>query len=158
MAWQRRLLKDIEELKNAGFKVMPESGDELSIDCFRVVLNGPKDTPYENGSWNIRFTVANTYPFKSPSVGFVEHILHPNVDWASGSICLDALNSKWSPVFTLKHIMETLIPYLMAYPNPDDPLNREAAQLFNENHVQYNARVVENVKRFAHSKPVGIDS
>jgi ubiquitin-conjugating enzyme E2 H len=64
-------------------------------------------------------------------------------------VCLDALNKKWSPVFTLKHVMETLLPYLLAYPNPEDPLNREAAALFNDNPSLYGTRVIENVKRYA---------
>ena len=151
-SWQKRLLKDIEELRKADFVISPEEGTELSLDCFRVQLKGPADTPYANGVWNIRFTVTSTFPFQSPSVGFVEHILHPNIDWASGSVCLDALNKKWSPVFTLKHIMETLLPYLLAYPNPEDPLNREAAALFNDNPSMYGTRVIENVKRYATPK------
>ena len=130
MAWHKRLTKDIADLKESGFEILADDGtDNIKLDCFRIVLNGPPDTPYAKGRWHVRFTFATTYPFTSPSVGFVQHILHPNIDWASGSVCLDALNKKWSPVFTLKHIMETLLPYLLAYPNAQDPLNRDAAAL-----------------------------
>jgi ubiquitin-conjugating enzyme E2 H len=147
--WQKRLTKDLKELEAAGFSVVPDEGPELKYECFRVILKGPDETPYAGGSWHIRFTVSQTYPFNSPSVGFVQHILHPNVDWASGSICLDALNSKWSPVFTLKHIMEDLLPYLLRYPNPDDPLNRDAAALFKSNKEAFIVRALEATRRFA---------
>lgn len=143
-------MKDLAELQASGFEVKADDGSEnIKMDCFRVVLDGPKGTPYESGSWQIRFTFATTYPFTSPSVGFVEHIMHPNIDWASGSVCLDALNKKWSPVFTLKHIMDSLLPYLLAYPNPEDPLNREAALLMQESPEIYTRKVIEATKRYA---------
>ena len=138
-------------MKASGFDVLPESGTEVQLDQFRVLLKGPKDTPYEGGTWHVRFTISPTFPFTSPSVGFVEHIMHPNIDWSSGSICLDALNKKWSPIFTLKHIMDSLLPYLLTYPNPDDPLNRDAAALLRENPPLYATRVKESTKRYATS-------
>jgi len=148
-AWQKRLTRDMVELRNAGFELVPESGTEVQLECFRVKFKGPAETPYAQGQWHIRFTVAPTFPFTSPSVGFVEKILHPNIDWGSGSICLDALNKKWSPVFTLKHILDSLLPYLLAYPNPDDPLNRDAAALLRENSQLYTNQVMEAVIRYA---------
>lgn len=149
--WQKRLTRDLRELEDSGFKVVPESGNEIQLDCFRVILKGPSDTPYAAGTWHVRFTIAPTFPFTSPSVGFVERILHPNVDWQSGSVCLDALNKKWSPVFTLKHIMDSLLPYLLSYPNPDDPLNREAAAHLRADPQGYAVQVVETTLRHAPS-------
>lgn len=149
--WQKRLTRDIQELQQSGFTIVADDGlsEDFQLDCFQVLFDGPKDTPYAGGQWHIRFTIGPTFPFGSPSVGFVEHILHPNIDWASGSICLDALNKKWSPVFTLKHIMETLLPYLLTYPNPDDPLNREAAALLRDNPEAYTLKVLDATKRYA---------
>jgi len=132
--WQKRAARDIKDLIDNGFEVSGENGSkEYNLDTFLVVMHGPKDSPYENNQWQIRFTITNTFPFKSPSVGFVQQILHPNVDEASGSICLDSLNKLWSPVFTLRHVVETILPYLLTYPNADDPLNREAAHLMKTN-------------------------
>ena len=149
-AWHKRLARDLAELKASGYAVTDDEGSETTaLDCFCVELNGPEGTPYHGFKWRVRFTVGPTFPFASPSVGFVQHILHPNVDWSSGSVCLDALNSKWSPVFTLKHIVESLLPYLLAYPNPEDPLNRNAAALLREAPAEYMASAAEQAKRHA---------
>jgi ubiquitin-conjugating enzyme E2 H len=113
----------------SGIDVRGENGEEHTLTNFQTVVHGPKDTPYEGCVWHVRFTIPETFPFSSPSVGFVEKIFHPNVDEASGTICLDTLNKAWSPTITVKHIIETVLPYLLTYPNPDDPLNRDAAHL-----------------------------
>jgi ubiquitin-conjugating enzyme E2 H len=151
MSWRKRANRDIEELIKNGYIVTAEDGsDNYTLENFMSRVQGPADSPYENYSWNVRFAISDKYPFTSPSVGFVQRILHPNIDEESGSICLDILNSAWSPTFTLKHILESYLPLLLNYPNPDDPLNREAASFMK--------RDVEGFKLAAkkHSEKYGI--
>lgn len=151
MAWARRALRDIKDLRDNSFVVLNEDMTEWTdnVKTFLVRLTGPKDTPYENARYHVRFTLSENFPFTSPSVGMVESVYHPNIDLASGSICLDSLNSKWSPVFTLRHVVEVLLPYLLTYPNPEDPLNREAAALMKQHPVSYAAKVKDLVAKYS---------
>lgn len=79
----------------------------------------------------ISFTYGNSghiyrFPANAPSVKFETPVWHPNISLA-GSICLDILQDKWSPMFGINVIYNTLL-LLLESPNPNSPLNAEAGR------------------------------
>ncbi|RVW52853.1 Ubiquitin-conjugating enzyme E2 5 [Vitis vinifera] len=104
---------------------------------------------YEGGVWKIRVELPDAYPYKSPSIGFVNKIFHPNVDELSGSVCLDVINQSWSPMFDLLNVFEVFLPQLLLYPNASDPLNGDAASMMMKNKDQYEKKVKEYCERYA---------
>lgn len=116
---------------------------------FHVKFYGPKGTPYERGVWRLHVELPDSYPYKSPSIGFVNKIFHPNIDSASGSICLDVINSTWSPLYDLINIVEWMIPGLLKEPNGSDPLNNEAATLQLKNPKLYEEKIQEYIENYA---------
>ncbi|KAJ5079446.1 ubiquitin-conjugating enzyme e2 h [Anaeramoeba ignava] len=143
----KRKQKDVMRLIKNGFKLEFET--ESDISTFYVNLTGPKESPYEKGTWKVRVHLPDSYPYKSPSIGFLNKIFHPNIDFQSGSVCLNVINQAWSPMFDLQNIFDIFLPQLLLYPNPNDPLNHEAAILLKKNPEQYNRLVQENVRKFA---------
>ena len=114
-----------------------------------VSFPGPPDSFYEGGTFQVKITLPTEYPNISPSVGFLTRVYHPNVDEQSGSICLDVISKTWSPMFSLKNIIDSFLPQLLQYPNADDPLNHSAAKLFLSNPDQYEKKVRQYVQTYA---------
>ncbi|KAJ4266361.1 ubiquitin-conjugating enzyme E2 H [Fusarium torreyae] len=122
---------------------------DASRQEFFVRFKGPAETPFEGGLWKVHVELPDTYPYKSPSIGFVNRIFHPNIDELSGSVCLDVINQTWSPMFDMINIFEVFLPQLLRYPNPTDPLNGEAAALLIREPKSYDAKVKEYVQKYA---------
>lgn len=76
---------------------------------------------------------------------FISEIFHPNV-YASGDLCLDILQNRWSPTFDVSSIL-TSIQSLLNDPNISSPANVEAANLYKDHTAQYVKRVRETVEK-----------
>ncbi|XP_010658145.1 ubiquitin-conjugating enzyme E2 4 isoform X1 [Vitis vinifera] len=141
----KRREMDLMKLMMSDYKVeMVNDG----MQEFYVDFHGPGDSPYHGGVWRIRVELPDAYPYKSPSIGFVNKIYHPNVDEMSGSVCLDVINQTWSPMFVF-------LPQLLLYPNPSDPLNGEAAALMMRDRPAYEQRVKEYCEKYAKPENIG---
>ena len=96
------------------------------------------------GTFKLSMEFSEEYPNKPPKVIFLSELFHPNI-YKDGSICLDILQNKWSPIFDISAIL-TSIRSLLPDPNPNSPANAEAARLFVENKREYNKKVQEKVE------------
>lgn len=49
------------------------------IDFVSSCYQGPSETPYEGGVFQLAFSVPEQYPLQPPQVRFLTKIFHPNV-------------------------------------------------------------------------------
>ena len=132
-----------------------------------AVIIGPADTPFEDGTFRLVMHFEEQYPNKPPSVKFISQMFHPNV-YATGELCLDILQNRWSPTYDVAAILTSIqrsvsIPSphdkirpltnalhahsLLNDPNTGSPANVEASNLYKDNRKEYTKRVRETVEK-----------
>ncbi|KAI0291810.1 ubiquitin-conjugating enzyme/RWD-like protein [Multifurca ochricompacta] len=123
----RRVNKEIADCKN-------DQSSNINIDLIdnspfhlRGSFDGPQDTPYDGGHFEVDIVIPDSYPFQPVKMKFITKVYHPNVSSASGAICLDILKDAWSPVLTLKSTLISL-QSLLCSPEPNDPQDAEVAK------------------------------
>lgn len=97
-----------------------------NLRYFQVTIEGPQQSPYENGVFELELFLPEDYPMEAPKVRFLTKIYHPNID-RLGRICLDVLKNNWSPALQIRTVLLS-IQALLASPNPNDPLANDVAE------------------------------
>lgn len=109
---------------------------------------GPEGTPYEGGCFKLNINFPINYPFKPPKVNFITKIYHPNIHKNGGGICLDILNTKWSPALTISKVLLSICS-LLDEPNPKDPLEPEIAEQYENNIEAFNSTAKAWTEKYA---------
>ena len=118
-----------------------------NLRYFAVSIEGPSDSPYERGVFQLELFLPADYPMAPPKVRFLTKIYHPNVD-KLGRICLDILKDKWSPALQIRTVLLS-IQALLSAPNPDDPLDNTVASLWKSDEKEALKRAREFTESFA---------
>ncbi|KAG5184381.1 ubiquitin-conjugating enzyme/RWD-like protein [Tribonema minus] len=128
-----RIQKDIAEL-DGGTVATITFPDPNNLCKFEVLVT-PDSGYWKGASYNFTFTIPGHYPHDPPKVLCNTKIYHPNIN-LQGNVCLNILREDWKPVLDINAVIYGLI-YLFYEPNPEDPLNHEAAELYRNNIAEF---------------------
>ncbi|KAH0473147.1 MAG: hypothetical protein KVP17_002275 [Porospora cf. gigantea B] len=101
-------------------------------------------------SYMFSFEIPMGYPFSTPKVKCQTKIWHPNID-IQGNICLNILRDAWTPVMSFDAIIFGLI-LLMDDPNPQDPLNHDAAAMLRNDPNEFKMVVKSTLRGRSHAE------
>lgn len=136
-----RLMKEINELDLPAHAQVVFNKDG-SIMSFNVDINlKNEDCLWKGGRYLFSMEISPNYPHDAPKVKCQTQIYHPNIDLL-GNVCLNILRDDWKPVLGINAVILGLI-FLFIEPNPNDPLNHEAAALMRDNPAKFK----QNVKK-----------
>ncbi|CAN8102697.1 unnamed protein product [Discula destructiva] len=147
----KRITKEYQDLQKAATPgITIHLPDDSNLSLWHVVLAGPANTPYANGTFGLRMELPPTYPFAAPKVNFVTRVYHPNVtNDADGNICIGLLKpDQWKPASKLSAVLEA-VRALLVEPNPDDPLETRIAEEFKAQPDVFAKQAAESTKRYA---------
>ncbi|KAI6716629.1 ubiquitin-conjugating enzyme E2-17 kDa [Diplocarpon mali] len=160
-AARRRLMRDFKRMQTdppAGVSASPAADNVMQ---WNAVIIGPADTPFEDGTFRLVMQFDEQYPNKPPAVKFISQMFHPNV-YATGELCLDILQNRWSPTYDVAAVLTSIQRYarphgtfsilanvcsLLNDPNTSSPANVEASNLYKDNRREYTKRVKESVEK-----------
>ncbi|KAH8305294.1 hypothetical protein KR018_012361 [Drosophila ironensis] len=128
---------DISEL-NLPKTCTTEFPDPDDLLNFKLIIS-PDEGFYKDGRFVFNFRVGSNYPHEPPKVKCATQVYHPNID-LEGNVCLNILREDWNPVLTINSIVYGL-QFLFLEPNPEDPLNKEAADVLQTNRRQFEYNV-----------------
>lgn len=125
--------------------------DENNMMCLQAQIQGPQESPYQGGLYNLTIDIPDRYPFEPPRVRFTTPIYHPNID-SDGRICLDTLkiqpHGSWSPSVNINTLLLT-IRVLMSNPNADDGLVPEITEEYRRDIVLWRKKATEHTQQNA---------
>lgn len=106
-----------------------------NISVWKILLLGPKETPYENGLFLLYANFPGDYPFRAPEVRFITPIYHCNMN-QQGRICHSVFDRNYSPALSFRHIVDCIYGLILT-PEPDDPLDNVIASYFLSEYDKY---------------------
>ncbi|GMG47300.1 unnamed protein product [Ambrosiozyma monospora] len=154
---QRRLLKEYQELlKNPTEGIVAGPVSDTNLFEWQCLLEGPKDTVYEDGVFKAIMKFPKDYPLSPPTLKFQSDILHPNI-YKDGTVCISILHApgddplmyesadeRWGPLQSIEKILLSVCS-MLADCNINSPANVDAAKLWREDRESFNKVVRKQV-------------
>ncbi len=121
-----------------------EFPDATNLMEFIITLC-PDEGFWKNGKFQFKFSIKPLYPHDAPKVKCVTlpPVFHPNID-TEGNVCLNILREDWNPVLSISAVVYGLLS-LFIEPNPNDPLNQQAAELLRTNRAEFGRMVARSM-------------
>lgn len=157
---KRRLLTEYKSLTTQGAPDgMFEAGpiDERDFFVWEAVIQGPKDTPFEDGVFVAKLTFPSDYPLSPFKMKFDPPLFHPNV-YPDGTVCISILHTpgddptmyeqaseRWSPVQSVEKVILSVIS-MLAEPNLESGANIDCCKLYRENKPEYERLVRKSIQ------------
>lgn len=147
MQKDRRILEELKSLHccpHPFFQIFPS---ETDFTFWKLLMEGPPDTPYESGVFELFCQFGPDYPVKPPTVRFVTSIYHCNINNV-GRICHNIFDRGYNAHITMRDILDAVYGLLIA-PEPQDPLDSILAEEYLTTRHKYEEEAKKHTEKSA---------
>ena len=143
---EEALDKEFNRLKNSNLRLLKCEYVDNDKKHWKVVFEGSKRSPYENGYFILEFFFNGTFPQNGPEARFKTKMFHPNVA-DNGHVCINHLNN-WNPKISIEHVLYGILDIL------DNPIasggyHNKARELLEKDPEEYYKKVEEYTYLYA---------
>lgn len=142
-----------------------ELPDDSNFFEWKIYIEGPRDTVFAGGVFQLSMKFPEDYPMMPPDLRFVSEFWHPNVYPKDGKVCISILHppgddpmsgelasERWRPAQTVTTILLSVISMLNA-PNFSSPANVDASVEWRKDFASYTRRISGLVAKANREKP-----
>ncbi|XP_042356148.1 uncharacterized protein LOC121953239 [Plectropomus leopardus] len=140
----------LEELRSLHCDPHPYCGifpSESDFTFWKILMEGPPDTPYEKGTFELFCQFGPNYPVKPPVVRFVTSVYHCNIN-SVGRICHNIFDRNYNAQITMRDILNAVYG-LLIIPEPEDPLDSILAEEFMTSRETYEQEAKKHTEETA---------
>ncbi len=126
--------------------------NDNDVSSWTVYLEGPKDSAFTGGIFQLRVEFPEDYPDAPPVVRFLSEFWHPNV-YPNGKVCMSTLHPpgdnavagetgdiRWRPIFSVSSIISSIL-LILQEPNFSSPANIDASVQWRNDWAGYKQRI-----------------
>ncbi|XP_072304535.1 uncharacterized protein [Eucyclogobius newberryi] len=147
MERERRILEELKNLHlhpHPFFLIFPS---ETDFTFWKLLMEGPPDTPYESGVFELFCQFGPEYPVKPPTVRFITPIYHCNINNV-GRICHNIFDRGYNAHITMRDVLDSVYGLLIA-PEPQDPLDSILAEQYLTSPKEYYEEAKKHTEKSA---------
>ncbi|XP_072529444.1 uncharacterized protein [Salminus brasiliensis] len=149
MEKDKRILEELKSLHCDPHPYCTVLPSESDFSFWKILMQGPPDTPYENGVFELYCEFGPDYPVKPPLMRFFTPIYHCNVNNV-GRICHNIFDRNYSAHITMREILDAVYGLLIA-PEPKDPLDSVLAEEYMTSKETYEEEARKNTQSNANT-------
>ncbi|CAL8352925.1 unnamed protein product, partial [Boreogadus saida] len=147
MKKDKRVLEELRSLHCDPHPFINIFPSESDFTFWKILMQGPPDTPYENGTFELYCQFGPDYPVKPPTIRFVTVMYHCNIN-SSGRICHNIFDRGYNAHIPMKEILEAVYGLLIA-PEAEDPLDSILAEKFLSSEEEYKQEAKDHTAKTA---------
>ncbi|XP_064816296.1 uncharacterized protein LOC135532787 isoform X2 [Oncorhynchus masou masou] len=143
----KRLLEELKSLHCDPHPFCTVLPSESDFTFWKILMQGPPETPYEDGVFELYCQFGADYPVKPPLVRFVTPVYHCNVN-SVGRICHNIFDRNYNAHITMREILDAVYGLLIV-PEPQDPLDSILAEEYLTSRDKYEEEAKKNTEEVA---------